>query len=545
YADHGLGHAQVGGDGNTSWKPERVRDYLVYADEHDQLPDIFIWHELGTQNLATFRSHMNAYRELLAELGVPEIPVNITEYAMPRDMGVPGQMIQWLAMFEDEKVDAQTAYWNYAGNLSDNASRNNSGNGGWWMLKWYGDLVGSSTVDLAPPELNKVDSLQGIAAIDAEKHKATVLAGGGDQDIQLDLSGLDPHVFGTTVDVVVRENRITGAEGDSLQPPVVLSERLPVTDGRLELTVPNDDRYSAYQVEITPPVAQQQQLDTSLVSSVEAEDAQLKEVCPTYQDPSEEWSHLASGSKDVGCLNKPGSSLTWDVTVPQDGEYRLDVLGGANQAAGKQALFVDGELNQVVDYAADLEWTYRGTTHAWMELESGTHTFSLRPSTDGENLLPGSDITADRFDLYDVTDGEFARYPSVDARLSAGAALSYEDPATAGAVQLEGEAQATYYAAVAETGYYDVTVDYQTEASSAVVLSTGGRSIEFPASDRAGQWESTVRVFLPEGINELRVSAPHGARVSGLSTLRGAEQRAADSYSENAVRYEGADLSLT
>src|SRR5699024_1730249 len=90
------------------------------------------------------------------------------------------------------------------------------------------------------------------------------------------------------------------------------------------------------------------------------------------------------------------------------------------------------------------------------ELEAGTDTFSLRPSTDGENLLPGSDITTDRFDLYDVTDGEFARYPSVDARLSAGAALSYEDPATAGAVQLEGEAQATYYAAVAETGYYDV-----------------------------------------------------------------------------------------
>src|SRR5699024_11767268 len=173
YADHGLGHAQVGGDGNTSWKPERVRDFLVYADEHDQLPDIFIWHELGTQNLATFRSHMNAYRELLAELGVPEIPVNITEYAMPRDMGVPGQMIQWLAMFEDEKVDAQTAYWNYAGNLSDNASRNNSGNGGWWMLKWYGDLVGSTTVELTPPQLNEVERLQGIEAIEDDEREAT------------------------------------------------------------------------------------------------------------------------------------------------------------------------------------------------------------------------------------------------------------------------------------------------------------------------------------------------------------------------------------
>ena len=545
YAAHGLGQAQVGGPGISWWQPDWVRDFLSYADEHDQLPDIFIWHELGTQNLATFRSHMDAYRELVADLGIPEIPVNITEYAMPRDMGVPGQMIQWLAMFEDEKVDAQTAYWNYAGNLSDNASRNNSGNGGWWMLKWYGDLVGSTTVELTPPQLNEVDSLQGIAAIEADERKATVLVGGGDQDIHLDLSGLDPQVFGTTVDVVVREDRINGAEGDSLQPPVVQSKQLAVTDGQLELTIPNDDRYSAYQVQITPPLAQQQQVDDSLVSSVEAEDAQLQEACAVFQDPSEEWSHLASGSKDVGCVNKPGSSLTWDVTVPHDGRYRLDVLGATNQAAGKQALFVDGDLNQVLDYAANLGWTYRGSTNAWVELDAGAHTFSLRPSTDGENLLPGSDITADRFDLYDVTDGEFARYSSVGARLSAGADLSYEDPATAGSVQLQGEAQATYYAAVAETGYYDVTVNYQTEASSAVVLSTAGRSIEFPASDGAGKWESTARVFLPEGINEFRVSAPQGALVSGLSTLRDAEQRAADSQDENVVRHEGSDLTLT
>ena len=54
-------------------------------------------------------------------------------------MSVPGQLIQWMSMFESTKVQAQTAYWNYAGNLNDNMARANSANGGWWLYKWYGD----------------------------------------------------------------------------------------------------------------------------------------------------------------------------------------------------------------------------------------------------------------------------------------------------------------------------------------------------------------------------------------------------------------------
>lgn len=58
-------------------------------------------------------------------------------------MSVPGQLIQWMSMFESTKVQAQTAYWNYAGNLNDNMARANSANGGWWLYKWYGDLRGT------------------------------------------------------------------------------------------------------------------------------------------------------------------------------------------------------------------------------------------------------------------------------------------------------------------------------------------------------------------------------------------------------------------
>src|SRR5206468_1226591 len=144
-------------------------------------------------------------------------------------------------------------------------------NGGWWMFKWYGDLTGSKTVKVTPPRLNAVDTLQGMAAVDAVNRKATVLFGGGSQDVNLSLTGLDPHLFGSTVDVTVRADRLNGAEGASLQPPVILSTRVAVSNGQLSLTVPNSDRYSAYQVQITPALAVRQPVSTDLVSSVEAE----------------------------------------------------------------------------------------------------------------------------------------------------------------------------------------------------------------------------------------------------------------------------------
>ncbi|GAA4908426.1 hypothetical protein HD597_002758 [Nonomuraea thailandensis] len=57
-------------------------------------------------------------------------------------MSVPGQLIQWISMFEDTKVDADLAYWTHAGDLDDHGVRTRQANGGWWLLKWYADLTG-------------------------------------------------------------------------------------------------------------------------------------------------------------------------------------------------------------------------------------------------------------------------------------------------------------------------------------------------------------------------------------------------------------------
>jgi len=541
YAAHGLGHARIGGPGDSSWHADRSTDLLTYAKAHSQLPDVFIWHELGTNNLATFRSNIAAYKQVLKIVGVPEIPVNITEYGMLRDMGVPGQLVQWFSMFEDQKVDAQTAYWNYSGNLSDNSSRNNGANGGWWMLKWYGDLAGSKTVRVTPPALNAPDTLQGIGAIDRGKRKATVLFGGGSNNVDLTVTGVDHATFGKKVDVQVRADRLNGAEGASLQPPVILSTSATVTNGIVSLAIPNADRYAAYQVEITPELASPQPVATDLVSSVEAENATLTNATVYAQDPSREWSFMASNGHDVGSFNAVGSSATWNVTVPRTGDYRLSILAGANQTPGQHALFVDGAYSALVKYSADLSWSYRGTTDVTVHLTAGAHALSLRASANGTTILPGADITLDRFDLFDVSHGENAVYPALDARLSRGATLSYA-PNVAGSAALSGAQTATFFAATAETGYYDVTTHFTTKSRTALNLWANGRAVTLTAPKTPGTLASTVRLFLPQGINELTVGATGGAAIADVTTTRGAEQKAADVDSANVFRSEAEAL---
>ncbi|NQX24760.1 hypothetical protein HQQ79_13385 [Curtobacterium sp. VKM Ac-2852] len=541
YAAHGLGHARIGGAGDSAWHADRTRDLLADAKGKNQLPDVFIWHELGTGSLGSFRSHKREYDGILSDLGISPIPVNITEYGNLRDMGTPGQLVQWASMFESAKVDAQTAYWNYAGNLSDNSSRNNGANGGWWFFKWYGDLAGSQTATLTSPRADVPDTLQGLASIDASAKRATVLVGGGSDDIALNMSGLSSTVFGSTVDVTVRADRLNGAEGASLQPPVISSTRATVSGGRLSVTIPNSDRYAAYQVQVTPPRADRPAVDGAVVSSVEAESTTLANAQVYTQDPAREWDFMASGGKDVGSFDNSGSSATWTVTAPRNGTYRLTALGGANGTPGQQALFVDGDFAGLIRWSADLGWGYRGTAEITLPLTSGQHTLSVRASRDGRTVLPGSNISLDRFELRDATDGDQQVTPAVDARLADGAALTWAS-GTAGAANLSGKGSATFFTTAAETGYHDVSVRWTSTQASSLDLTVNSSRVPSLAASGAGNWTSTQRIWLPQGVNEVRLSSSVGAKVQDLRILRGATQRAADEA--NASRVEAEDLTL-
>ncbi|MDR0960382.1 MAG: hypothetical protein LBM23_08565 [Propionibacteriaceae bacterium] len=528
---HGLGHARIGGPGDTRWQPERSYDFLTYTRDRGELPDVFIWHELGIDNLATYRSHFDEYRAMERELGIEPIHVNITEYGMLRDMGVPGQLIQWFSLFEDTKVDAQTAYWNYAGNLSDNTARANGANGGWWMFTWYGDLAGSQTVAVTPPRLNAADSLQGIAAIDAENRRATILYGGADSDVTLDLSGLDPDLFGSQVDVEVREVTLMGAEGLANTPPVVLArDGVALDEGRMTFTVATYDRYAGYQILITPEQDRAVTVSSVWTISAEAESLALSSAQSCYQDPltGGGWMFPASGSYDVGSFNSVSSRAEWTVTVPRTGMYRLQVVGSAPGAPGRHALFVDDMLQGAIQYTADLAfndtsmWHYRGSAEATISLTAGTHVLSIRASMDGSTVLPNADITLDKVILTDISDGEPVVYPASGWRLFGGSKLSWAE-GTRGSAEIAGAGQrADLYVTAMETGYHDVTFAVSTSAASDMALSLNGRVVCEVVLPGEGTWSVVVRAHLSQGINELELVSHHGAWFESATTTRAA-----------------------
>jgi hypothetical protein len=524
YARHRLGRARVGGPGDAWWRPDRSRDILERAKADGSVPDVFIWHELGIDNLATFRSHLDEYRALERELGVGPLLVNITEYGMLRDMGTPGQLVQWFSMFEDEKVDAQTAFWAYAGNLSDNTARPNGANGGWWLFKWYGDLAGSRTVSLTPPRLNAVDTLQGIAAVDTANRRATVLYGGTDGDVHLSLGGLDRRVFGDRVDVEVRELRTYGPQGLATTPPVVkVLEGAAVTRGRLELDVPTYDRDSAYQVVVTPQQTRRLAVSPVWTSSVEAEDTAVAAACAVQHDHRENggWTYLPSGGGDVGCIHGPGAELDWSVSVPRTGSYRLQVLGNTwSGPPGRHALFVDGQHAGTIQHSGSRGGTYRGSAELTVPLTAGEHAFSIRSSVDGVTSLPNADIVLDRFTLTDVTDGEPTSYPASTLRYAGGAGLVWL-PGIQGYGRVAGRsARADAYVTAMESGYHDVSVRYTSLHPTDLRVSVNGRQVATLRAPLPGRWRSTVRAHLAEGVNEIELRSPAGVLVDTLTTTR-------------------------
>lgn len=516
--------ARIAGPGDALWHADRTRDILSYAQANHVMPDMFTWHELGVDNLATYRSHYREYRQIERDLGVGPLPVSITEYATRRDMSVPGQLIQWLAMFEDTKVDAQTAYWTFAGNLNDNMAKANSANGAWWLLNWYGDLTGE-TVSLTPPALDTVDTLQGIATLDESKPQATVLYGGGPNDVRLDLAGVDPEVFGDTVDVQVREAAWSGQEGEALAPPVIVAERVALSGGILEVTVPGGNQLSAYLLVVTPALALRPAVDPAWRAEIEAEDTALANVVANDQPAGDGWKYAASGQRDVASMDQVGSSLTWTVDVPTSGTYRFGVVAGVNGPAigpGTHALFVDGAHAGTVEYEAGFGWGYRGRAELLVDLDAGTRELSLRMSADGTTLLAGSDISVDKLDLERVDGPDTTTYPAALARL-AGTRPLYDDASTAGSVRLAGDGSATFYAAVRDTGYYDVVLDYATVGAAEVGLALNGRQVGGLAAAGSGSWASTARVHLAKGVNELVVTSREGVILSSLTTVRAAE----------------------
>ncbi|MFI5795731.1 CBM35 domain-containing protein [Streptomyces sp. NPDC051677] len=503
--------ARIAGPNETGYHTRLMTDFLTFAKRENVLPQVLTWHELSSSSLRDFQAHYDDYRSIERRLGIAPLKISIDEYANRRDLSVPGQLVQWVSMFERNKVYANQAYWDAAGNLDGNVVRTNIPNGGWWFFRWYAGLTGD-TVKVTPPHADTIDTLQGLASLDASRRQAQVLLGGSDGDSDVVLRNVPRSVFGRTVTATVAEAAWSGYEGQHAAPQVLARTRLKVADdGSVTVPLRGGHKMSAYRIVLTPGGAgAPSPAAVPWSASYEAEDAAVTGgQIYTQGTVSNANGYAASGTKDVGSLNTPGSKVDFTVTVPADGTYDLAVLyGNQSGAPATQKLSVDGAAPVTVTYPSTENWTYRAKKDLGVELSAGTHELTLAKGD--------AEVTLDRIDLTARTGAPSASYEATLADISGRPSYDYSSSAGVGtgALVLRRGDRAVFDVYAPRDGYYTVVP----RSSAPVQLALHGEKVTAAPS-------RPLRLYLVAGNNRVALTAGHAAvrslDVSGAGSTTG------------------------
>ncbi|MFE2215689.1 LamG-like jellyroll fold domain-containing protein [Streptomyces canus] len=528
---------------NTSILYDQVKGFLTHALAAGTLPDVITWHEL---------SHPEAVRASVAKYRVWEkelfkgtdregtqLPVNINEYAFNYHTSVPGQMIQWVSAIEESKVDADIAYWNIDGNLSDSAVQSNRGNGQWWLLHSYASMSGH-TVAVTPPFPGENYTMQGVATLDQKKKQARLLFGGSTGKGHITFSGVPKKLFGDRVHAWVREIEWSGQVGDSSGPKLLTETNLKVADdGTVTVdfgdgALPKLKESSAYEIVLSPAgkAANTQSPPVRWQGSYEAEDAAHTGSGYSKNGPEGSTSDVSkfytSGGYDVGGL-RTGSDVTLDFTVdvPEDGTYDLSVFANSlntfdkvkEQGPTNVFLRVDGQADseQQLYLPLGYKWVVWDHTDTKVKLTKGKHTLTLAAkSLDGKRATKG-DAIVDRLTLaLPAASAGTQVYEGELAWLSGGAQPVYTLPERAatgsGAARLAKGQTATFW--VYSPADREATLEVDTLGGAGARLSVNGHDVRRLAKDR-----SSVAVSLSGGVNKVTLTGGSSATLVDRLTV--------------------------
>ncbi|OIJ91847.1 cellulosome enzyme [Streptomyces monashensis] len=518
---------------NTSVLFDQVKGFLSHALAAGTLPDVVTWHELShpeavRQSVATYRAWEQELFKGTDKEGT-QLPVNINEYAFNYHTSVPGQMIQWVSAIEESKVDADIAYWNIDGNLSDSAVQSNRGNGQWWLLHSYASMSGH-TVKVNPPFPGQNYTMQGVATLDEQKKQARLLFGGSDGKGHITFAGVPKTVFGPRVHAWVREIEWSGQVGDNSGPKLLTETNLKVGDDGTVVVdfgdgaLPRLKESSAYEIVLSPAGTAKgtQSPPVRWQGSYEAEDAAHTGSGYSKNGPEGSTADVSkfytSGGYDVGGL-RTGSDVTLDfgVDVPEDGTYDLSVFANSlntydkvrEQGPTNVFLRVDGTAGseQQLFLPLGYKWVVWDHTDTKVRLTKGRHTLTLAAkSLDGKRATKG-DAIVDRLTLSLPSASAAAEvYEGELAWTSGGARPVYDlpehtgTPATgSGAVRVAKNQMATFW--VYSPADREATLKVDTLGGADARLSVNGHDVLRLSKDT-----DEVAVSLSGGINKVTVT---------------------------------------
>ncbi|MEH0556069.1 RICIN domain-containing protein [Streptomyces sp. B21-101] len=552
--------ARLAGPNSAGYSDSSLKGFLTYCKANNCLPDVVTWHTLGSP--AGVRSTVDAYRAVETAAGITSpLTVNLNEYAHRYHLTDPGQMVQWIAALEDEKVDGNLPYWNINGNLGDSAAAQNTPNAQWWLYNWYSSMKGGNTVKVTSTEADAAYTLQGVASLDTAKKQARViLAGGGTSGASSTvIKNIDPAVFGSTVHVSVFQDRYSGYIGAAATPTRLSDADVAVgSDGSITLPL-TLDAMSAYQVIVSPGgTGSATASDSTWTGTYEAENATLSGSgynINTEGTTGNVGKFATSGTKDVGGLRTGSTTvISFPVSVPTTGDYDLSVFGNSYakdaDVKGPTDVYmrVDGGASTRMDLPVGFQWVVWGHSDTTVHLTSGSHTVTLATTGDNGAKTTG-DALVDKIDLRyrNAAVQGTTLYEAEQAALSDSGTAAYasQGQSGAGSVNLTSGKSATFWVYSAQDGYADLTARYRNTGRASLTVNGASADDQILSGTTTSAWSTSGnRVHLTAGINKVQVTGTDGTLT--LDDLAVTPFGAADAVTTgNVVTYQAESGTLT
>lgn len=315
----------------------RMREFLEFAKETDTVPDVLEWHELIRASKT--KSDVESVRAMLDELGLPDLPIDIAEYASPQEVGLPGPLVGYIAEFERHGIDrAELAFWNQSGTLGDLlVSRGGAPNGAYWLYTWYADMEGQMVTTTPPSNESPLD---GAASVNDAQDEVKIIAGGNSGATSIVVNGLDELALGESVNVTLETTPSYGRTVPTPGPITISETTYEVgEDGSITVPVVMNPNYG-YHVVVTPAAETQ-----SLAGTYTLTNRNSELVLDTADGGT------AAGTHVVQAGATGGATQVWRVEDAGHGLYTIvnDANGlalgveGASTVNGARALVQDDD----------------------------------------------------------------------------------------------------------------------------------------------------------------------------------------------------------
>ena len=410
-------YAVIGGPGYCDYDSYEIKHFLEFCKENDCLPDVMIYHELGEKSALFLQDHVDDYRSIEKELGIPEMTIIVTEYGTMYECGAPADMLKYVVNIEKSGVYGNVAYWRLANNLCDTAADNNSPNSNWWLFRWYADMEGSllesKIIDIFHADFANAikynynnfhyKEFTGMASLTDCKDKIEAICGGCDYTSGISFKNLNNTNLGKKVNIKIECVYYEGLSGIVNSPITVAEYTDNVVFGNLRVDIENPDPTAVYHVVITEATdGKSDYFNKKLPVRYEFENGVRTGGSYTYDS-----AYATTGEQNgmVGGFENIGDSVEIAFDVPENGYYDLKLIYG-NSNDGRTPderkdsfaeMTFDGKLSEIAfpntiksEYTDKLTFTYY--------LEKGGHTMKLAHKegtfvVDSLLVSPHSDVT--------------------------------------------------------------------------------------------------------------------------------------------------------